>query len=52
VQSSIVDCEADLLHSLHTGALAETTGEDNLKTVRLVFAAYDSAAQARTIRLL
>jgi hypothetical protein len=29
---------------------AETTGEDNLKTVRLVFASYDSAASGQAIR--
>jgi len=29
---------------------AETTGEDNLKTARLVFAAYDSGASSRIIR--
>jgi len=28
---------------------AETTGEDNLKTVRLVFAAYDSAASGNAL---
>ena len=43
VHSSIVACNANLLAALKGTAEAETTGEDNLKTVRLVFAAYNSA---------
>ncbi|GAB4540412.1 MAG: Gfo/Idh/MocA family oxidoreductase [Anaerolineae bacterium] len=49
VQSSIVPCNADLLHSLQTGQPAPTSGEDNLKTMRLVFAAYDSAQTGQII---
>jgi hypothetical protein len=30
---------------------AETTGEDNLKTLRLTFAAYDSAREARVVQV-
>jgi len=30
---------------------AETTGEDNLKTLRLVYAAYDSAKTRKTVHL-
>lgn len=48
VHASIVPCNADILRGLH-GARCETTGEENLKTVRLVFAAYDSAAGGRTV---
>jgi D-apiose dehydrogenase len=48
VHSSIVPCNADILSGLRGGA-CETTGEDNLKTVRLVFAAYDSAASKQVI---
>lgn len=44
VHASIVPCNADLLQALQGKGPAETTGEDNLKTVQLVFAAYDSAA--------
>ncbi len=44
VHSSIVPCQANLLAALRGEAAAETTGEDNLKTVRLVYAAYRSAA--------
>jgi D-apiose dehydrogenase len=43
VHSSIVACNANLLAALKGEQPAETTGEDNLKTVRLVFAAYNSA---------
>ena len=46
VQSSMVPCLENLLAGLRGGS-AETTGEDNLQTVRLVFAAYDSAAPQR-----
>ena len=48
VHSSIVACNADLLRALRGEAPAETTGEDNLKSVRLVFGAYQSAA-GRTV---
>lgn len=50
VHSSIVPCNADLLRALKGEGEAETTGEDNLKTVRLVFAAYESAASGRVIQ--
>jgi predicted dehydrogenase len=50
VQSSIVACNADLLRALRDEGAAETNGEDNLKTVRLVFAAYESAASGETVR--
>ncbi|MBM3956816.1 MAG: Gfo/Idh/MocA family oxidoreductase [Gemmatimonadetes bacterium] len=49
VDSSIVDCHANILRALQGGPPAETTGEDNIKTVRLVFAAYDSAASGDTV---
>jgi predicted dehydrogenase len=49
VHASIVPCNANLLAALKGEAPAETTGEDNLKTVRLVFASYDSADQNRVI---
>lgn len=42
VHSSIVDCNRDILTGLR-GGKAETTGDDNLETVRLVHAAYASA---------
>ena len=49
VQASIVPCNANLLSAIRDDGIGETTGEDNLKTVRLVFAAYDSAAQDMVI---
>jgi predicted dehydrogenase len=50
VHSSIVPCQKDILHGL-LGGKAETTGEDNLKTSRLVFAAYQSAAKNQVVFL-
>lgn len=42
VHASIVDCNANLLKGLRGEGGAETTGENNLETVRLVFRAYDA----------
>lgn len=49
VHASIAACNANLLGALNGQAPAETSGEDNLKTVRLVFASYDSASQDQVI---
>jgi len=49
VHASIVDCNRDLLRALQSGNAPETSAEDNLKTLKLVFAAYESAAQKQTI---
>jgi predicted dehydrogenase len=49
VHSSIVPCNANLLGALRGETEAETTGADNLKTVRLVQRAYESAAENRVI---
>jgi D-apiose dehydrogenase len=49
VHSSIVPCNANILAGLKGERQAETTGEDNLKTMRLVFASYDSAAANKVI---
>ena len=51
VHSSIVDCQRNLLDGLLGRGRAETTGEDNLKTGQLVFAAYESAASGESVRL-
>jgi predicted dehydrogenase len=48
VHSSIVDCNRNILQGLQGGD-AETTGDDNLKTVQLVWACYESAATGKTI---
>jgi predicted dehydrogenase len=50
VHSSIVACNADLLRGLQTNTPAETSGEDNLKTMKLVFASYDSAKHDQVIQ--
>jgi predicted dehydrogenase len=49
VHSSIVPCNANFLQALRGEVPAETTGDDNLKTLRLVFAAYDSARAGKAI---
>lgn len=49
VHASIAACNANLLSALQGQGQAETTGEDNLKTVRLVFASYDSASLDQVI---
>ena len=48
---SIVDCNNDILQDMLGNHRAETTGEDNFETVRLVWAAYESASQNKVIRL-
>lgn len=50
-QASIVPCCADLLSGLRGNGGGETTGEDNLKTMRLVSAAYESARTGRAITI-
>lgn len=47
--ASIVDCNRDILQDLQGIKTAETTGEDNLKTVELVWASYDAAANNKVI---
>jgi len=48
--ASIVPCNADLLAQIATGKPAETNGDDNLRTMDLVFKAYESAAKNEVIR--
>ena len=50
VHSSIVSCQENLSKHLHRELVAETTGEDNLKTVQLVFGAYQSASSGKALR--
>jgi predicted dehydrogenase len=47
--SSIVPCNANFLQALRGEGKAETTGDDNYKTLQLVFAAYDSARAGKAI---
>jgi predicted dehydrogenase len=49
VYASIISCNAHLLACLRTGQAAETSGEDNLKTLRLVYGAYDSAVGKKVV---
>ncbi len=49
-QSSMVPCHRDLLAALRGERVAETTGADNLKTMELVFGAYDSAKKNAVVR--
>jgi predicted dehydrogenase len=51
VHSSIVECHKDLLHALRTGKPPETSAADNLKTLRLVHAAYESACESRAVKI-
>jgi D-apiose dehydrogenase len=48
--ASIVPCNANLLGALRGEREAETTGEDNLKTLELVFGAYESARRNAVVR--
>jgi D-apiose dehydrogenase len=48
VHSSIVPCQANIAAGLR-GGRTETTGADNLKTLGLVFAAYDSARTGHSV---
>lgn len=51
VHASIVPCNEDILADLRGQKKAQTTGEDNLKTVEMVFAAYASARENRVVAL-
>jgi D-apiose dehydrogenase len=51
VHASIVDCNADLLAGLRGRGGGETTGADNLRTVRVVHAAYESARTGQCVPL-
>ncbi len=49
--ASIVACQRNLLEALRAGRKAETDGEDNLKTMRLLYGAYESAARNQVLML-
>lgn len=51
VHSSIVACHADLLNALRNNSVPETSAADNLKTLRLVQAAYDSARRKQAVEI-
>ena len=49
--ASMVPLHQDFLQALRTGQSPENSGEDNLKTMRLVYAAYESAERNQVIQL-
>jgi predicted dehydrogenase len=51
IHSSIVDCNQDILNALQKKSTAETTGKDNLETVRLVHASYASAKKGIAVNM-
>ena len=51
VHASIVPCHTNLLAALQGRGPAETTAEDNLKTLALVFAGYESARAGQVVEL-
>ena len=51
VHASIVECHRNLAAALRGISHGETTGDDNLQTLKLVFASYESAVSQRTIEL-
>lgn len=51
VMASMVPCQADLLRHLRGEAYSENTGAENLETLRLVEAAYESARTGNVVRL-
>lgn len=51
VHTSIVPCHRNILAAIQGGPEAETTAEDNLKTMELVFASYQSAASGQVVAL-
>jgi len=51
VHSSMVACQENLLRSILGGAPAETTAADNLKTLAMVEASYESARQRRAVEI-
>jgi hypothetical protein len=51
VHASGVPLNANVLAALRGEGQAETTGEDNLKTVKLVFVAYESAEKNAVVHV-
>jgi predicted dehydrogenase len=51
VHASIVACNANFLAALRGEGSAETTAEDNFKTLELVYACYDSARSGGAVSL-
>lgn len=51
LHASIVECHRNLLGGIQGTASAETTGTDNLRTLQLVFGAYESARLEQQIKI-
>ena len=51
VQSSIYDCNRSILEAIVQNKSGETSGKDNLETLRLTYAAYASAEKNEVIHL-
>jgi predicted dehydrogenase len=51
VHASIVECHRDLRNGLLGTQTAETTGVDNLRTLELVFGAYESAEKSTVVAM-
>jgi D-apiose dehydrogenase len=51
VHSSMVECHRNLLAGLRGEAQAETTCDDNLRTLELVYASYDSAVRQSAVKV-
>jgi predicted dehydrogenase len=49
--ASMVPLHENFLHGLRGGEPPENTGEDNLKTMQLVYAAYESAAKNQVVTI-
>ncbi|WPP50954.1 Gfo/Idh/MocA family protein [Catalinimonas niigatensis] len=51
VQSCMVDLNRDFLQALQEGRQAEITGEDNYRTMQLVYASYASAESGQVVKI-
>lgn len=51
VHASIVGAQTNIARALQGSEVGETSGEDNLKTLRLVFQSYESAARGQVVRI-
>ena len=51
VMASMVPCIENLVAALRGKGTAETSGDDTLKTLKLVFSAYDSAERDAVVRI-
>ncbi len=49
VHGSIAPCQANLVRHLKGEGIAETNGDDNIRTVRLVFGSYESANTGKVL---